>query len=224
MTIPDRRGLLIVSLPQNDMALAEVARAAGADVLKVHINVRHLASGTAFGSLSAERQRLAEILATGLPTGLVPGEEQMVAPQEMFEIKQMGFAFLDVFVDAIRPYLYDAGILVVPALPHTADREFLIRARDLPGDWIEAAVVATEGYGKPPQDADFDALRAVGATTRKKMIVPTQRRVAPSDLARYFEIPQVAAIMIGAIVTGSDAVSLGRATGGFRRELDRLFS
>lgn len=224
MSIPDRRGLLIVSLPQNDAVLAEAARRAGADVLKVHINVRHLASGTAFGSLSAERKRLAQILALGLPTGLVPGEKQMVAPQEMFEIKEMGFAFLDVFVEAIRPYLYDAGIPVVPALPHTAERQFLTRARDLPGDWIEAAVVAPEGYGRPPEDADFDALRAAGATTRKKMIVPTQRRVAPSDLARYFEIPQVAAIMVGAIVTGSDVVSLGRATAEFRRELDRLFS
>ncbi|MGH2360132.1 MAG: hypothetical protein ACRDGM_06265 [bacterium] len=224
MTLPDRRGLLIVSLPANDPALAEAARDAGADVIKVHINVRHLASGTAFGTLSEERERLTQILATGLPTGLVPGETDMVAPEEMPQLKEMRFAFLDAFVDSIRPYLYDAGIPVVPALPHSAERQFLTRARDLPGDWVEAAAVDSQGYGKPPEDSDFATLRTVGATTKKHLIVPTQRRISPRDVSRYFEIPQVAAIMIGAIVTGKAPGSLGRATGEFRRELDRLFA
>jgi len=112
----------------------------------------------------------------------------------------------------------------VPALPHSAERQFLTRARDLPGDWVEAAAVDSQGYGKPPEDSDFATLRTVGATTKKHLIVPTQRRISPGDVSRYFEIPQVAAIMIGAIVTGKAPGSLGRATGEFRRELDRLFA
>jgi len=220
--LPDRRPLLIVSLPRNDPALAAAARDGGADVLKVHVNVRHLASGTVFGPFAQERPRLAQILAFGLPTGLVPGERQMIAPEEIPEIRRMGFAFLDAFLDTIQPHLYEAGVPVIPALPHSADARYLERARELPGDWVEAAVVAPQGYGRPPERADFAALRKVARVTKKRLIVPTQRRIAPEDAARYFEIPRVTALMIGAIVTGLEPSSLAAATAAFRRALDRL--
>jgi hypothetical protein len=87
---------------------------------------------------------------------------------------------------------------------------------------VEAAVVPPEGYGRPPEQADFDALRRVGEITRKKLIVPTQRRVVPNDAGRYFDIPQVTALMIGAIVTGMDPGTLGTSTTAFRRALDRI--
>lgn len=220
--IPDRRPLLIVSLPRNDIALAHAAKDAGADVLKVHVNVRHLASGTVFGSLAEERSRLEPILALGLPTGLVPGEEQMLRPEEMPEIRRMGFAFLDAFVDTIRPHLFEAGIPVVPALPHSSDERYLVQARDAPGEWVEAAVVPPAGYGKPPEPWDFTTLRRVGEITGKRLIVPSQRRIAPADAQRYFEIAAVTALMIGAIVTGAKPETLGRATAAFRKALDRL--
>ena len=220
--IPERRPLLIVSLPRNDPALARAATDGGADVLKVHVNVRHMASGTVFGTLAQERPHLEQILALGLPTGLVPGEAQMLTPEEMPEIRRMGFAFLDAFIDTIRPHLYDAGIPVVPALPHSSDERYLAQARDLPGKWVEAAVVAPEGYGRPPEQADFAALRRVGEVTRKRLIVPTQRRIGRDDVARYFEIPQVIALMIGAIVTGLEPDTLGRAAADFRSALDRI--
>ncbi len=220
--IPDRRPLLIVSLPRNDPALAAAARDGGADALKVHVNVRHLASGTVFGSLAEERPHLAEVLRVGLPTGLVPGEEAMVAPEEMPVIRAMGFAFLDVFVTSLAPHLYDAGIPVVPALPHSAEPWHLAAVSRLPGRWVEAAVVPPERYGLPPADADFALLRRVGEVTGKRLIVPTQRRIAPADVGRYFEIPQVWALMIGAVVTGTDPATLAAATVAFRRALDRL--
>ena len=69
----DRRGLLIVSLPRNDRDLARAAIDSGADLLKVHVNVHHRASGTAFGSLQEEMDRLNAILDLHVPTGLVVG-------------------------------------------------------------------------------------------------------------------------------------------------------
>jgi hypothetical protein len=222
VTIPDRRPLLIVSLPRNDPSLARAAKEAGADMLKVHINVRHLASGTVFGSLTEERDRLEQILALGVPTGLVPGEDQMVRRDEVPEIRRLGFAFLDAFVNTIRPHLFEAGIPVVPALPHSADDRYLMQARDLPGEWVEAAVVAADGYGRPPEKDDLTALRKAAKVTRKRLIVPTQRRIAPGDVSRYFAIPQVTALMIGAIVTGTQPDTLSRATAAFRRALDQI--
>ena len=52
-----RSGVLIASLPRNDPELARAALAGGADVLKVHLNVTHNASGVRFGSLCRSEER-----------------------------------------------------------------------------------------------------------------------------------------------------------------------
>lgn len=215
-----RRGLLIVSLPRNDVALARAAAAAGADLLKVHINVHHRASGTRFGSLDEEEAALEEVLAVGLPTGLVPGEDEMVSPDEVGRLRR--FAFLDAYVTRLPLFLYEAGVPVVPAIPHDYPPEALGSLAALPGEWLEAALVAPEGYGRHPTAGDLVALARLGAAARRRMIVPTQRRVRPDDLPRYFAIPQVWAVMIGAVVTGRTVRGIGRATEAFRRALDAM--
>jgi hypothetical protein len=215
-----RRGLLIVSLPRNAVAMARAAVDAGADLLKVHINVRHRASGTRFGSLDEEDPALREILSLGIPTGIVPGEDAMITPDDLPRLRQ--FAFIDAYVTRLPLFLYDAGIPVIPAIPHDYPASALGSLAALPGEWLEAALVAPEGYGRDPVADDLVALSHVGAVTRRHLIVPTQRRIRPEDLSRYFAIGQVWAIMIGAIVTGRTPRGVGRATEAFRRALDAL--
>ncbi len=215
-----RRGLLIVSLPRNDAALARAAASAGADLLKVHVNVHHRASGTRFGSLDKEQARLDAVLKAGLPTGLVPGEETMVTREEIPRLRR--FAFLDAYVHRLPLFLYDVGVPVIPAIPHDYPHEALGSVAALPGEWLEAALVPPQGYGANPVADDLVALARLGSLTRRRLIVPSQRRYRPEDLGRYFAIPQVWAVMIGVIVTGRTARSLGRATETFRRAMDRL--
>ncbi len=144
----------------------------------------------------------------------------MVSPDELPELSGMGFAFLDAFVHVLPAFLFDVGVPIIPALPHSIDPRYLRLVRDLPGQWVEAAIVDPRGYGLPPAPEDFAALRIVGTETRKQLIVPTQRRILPPDLPRYFEIPGMTALTIGAIVTGADPLSLGRATAAFRAAMD----
>ncbi len=92
-----------------------------------------------------------------------PGSAAEISPDTRVpEIRRMGFAFRDAFVHTIRPLLFEAGIPVVPALPHSAEDRYLVEARDLPGQWMEAAVVPVAGYGRPAEDSDFIELRRVG--------------------------------------------------------------
>jgi len=216
----DRRGLLIVSLPRNDPALARAAAGAGADALKVHVNVRHAASGTRFGSLDDEDADLAAVLDTGLPTGLVPGEDDMVSREEVPRLHR--FAFLDAYITRLPLYLYDAGVPVIPAIPHDYPAGALRSLDALPGEWLEAALVAPEGYGLEPVADDLVSLKRLGATTGRRLIVPSQRAIQPEDLGRYFAIPHVWAAMIGVVVTGRTPKTIGRATEEFRRALDAL--
>ncbi len=218
----DRRGLLIVSLPRNDLDLARAAMTGGADLLKLHVNVHHRASGTIFGSVREELDRLEAILDLGTPTGLVPGEEKMVSREELPLLRR--FAFLDAYITHLPLYLYGAGVPVVPAVPHDFPLEVLSFLRSLPGGWVEAALVASDEYGRPPQTDDFPALARVGDVTGRRLIVPTQRRIHPDDLGRYFDIPAVGAIMIGAVVTGLDPTGVESTTRAFRRSLSRLFA
>lgn len=67
---------IAVSLARHDMALAQAARDAGADALKLHLNAYHRASGTTFGSFKEERPFLEEVGKPSLDTaiGLSPGQ------------------------------------------------------------------------------------------------------------------------------------------------------
>jgi hypothetical protein len=217
----EHRGALIVSLPRNDINIAAAAASAGADALKVHVNVHHRASGTRFGTLDEEGDALEAILDLGLPTGLVPGEDAMVTPGELPRLRR--FAFLDAYVHRLPLFLYDAGVPVIPAVPHDYPPDRFSALRVLPGEWLEAALVHPDEYGRDPVAADLAAYALLGSATSRRLIVPTQRRVRPEDLGRYFEIPDVWAIMIGAVVTGRTSRSIGEATETFRRALDTVF-
>ena len=94
MRFPDSRLAVLVSLPRNDAALAEEARDAGAQGLKIHVNVEHRASGNSFGTVEEERAALEGILGTGVPTGLVVGAGS-VSKEQMRAATGMGFAYFD---------------------------------------------------------------------------------------------------------------------------------
>ncbi len=90
---------LIVSLPANSPELARAAVDGGAEALKVHLHVRHDASGTQFGNLAEERANLERILALGRPTGIVPGAgDHLPTPEEMRALAEMGVDFFDLYV------------------------------------------------------------------------------------------------------------------------------
>ncbi|WP_068136113.1 hypothetical protein [Limnochorda pilosa] len=216
------RGTLVVSLPRNDPELARAAREGGADLLKVHVNVAHRASGNTFGSLAEEAERIREIAAAGLPVGLVPGEERMITQEEARGLAAMGVSFIDVYLSALRLHLYASGLPVIPAINAETPPSFWAGVRYLPGDWLEASVVPKEGYGQESRGQDLAVLAAVGEATGRKLLVPTQRKMDPADLHLYFRVPGVHAIMIGAMVTGHEAGTLFEATAAFRRALDGL--
>src|SRR3990170_2178975 len=159
----DRRGLLIVSLPRNDRDPARAAIEGGADLLKGHVDVHHPASGTVFGSLQEEMERLDAILDLDVPTGLVVGEERMVSRVELPLLRR--FAFLDAYLTYLPLYLYAAGVPVVPAIPHDYPADALSFLRALRGEWTEAALVAPDGYGKPPGAGGLGGLAHGGELT-----------------------------------------------------------
>jgi hypothetical protein len=212
---------LIVSLPANSPELARAAVDGGADALKVHVHVRHEASGTRFGGLAEERAALEAILDLDLPTGIVSGAGDSVASlAEMDELRDMGIDFFDLYAHDMPVWLKSyQGMTRAVAVGETATPDSIRELQAMGFEMIEAAIVPHEGYGKPLSVADLAAYGLVRRATDLPIIVPTQRAIAPEEVPVLVDEVGVNAVMIGAIVTGREPGSLLEATERFAAAL-----
>ncbi len=215
---------LLVSLPANDAELARAARDGGAEGLKVHLNITHAAAGVKFGSLAEEAAALAEIVAVGLPVGVVPGDfAAMASADDIRHLAELGLDFLDAYVGAMPAWMLTQGNLAVMAAVGAEDIRAPGRVAGvaaLPGvQMVEASIIAHEGYGKPLSVSDLcDYTEVARACAGRPVIVPTQRHIGPDDLPAL-AATGIGGLLIGAIVTGADACSLQAATRQYREAL-----
>jgi len=216
-----QRPRLIVSLPANAPDLARAAADGGAEALKVHLRVKHLASGTEFGDLAAERPRLEQILALGLPVGLVPGTSHSLPDRaEMEELAAMGMDFFDLFARDMPAWMLAfEGMTRVAAVDGSADAQMVRSLENIGVEMIEAAIVAPEGYGQPLRAADLAAYCRLRCGTSLPIIVPTERAITPEDVPLLVGRAGISAVMIGAVVTGREPRSLRAAAERFASAL-----
>lgn len=219
---------LLVSLPANDLILAKAAVDGGAEGLKVHINITHAAAGVRFGSLAEEAHVLEQIVALGLPVGIVPGDAgEMADAADLRRISDLGLDFIDAYVSAMPAWmLYQDDIPVMAALGH-ADLQHPSRMTVLAAlkkiCMVEASIIDHAGYGQDLSVSDLcDYTGVVGAmrAAAKPVIVPTQRRVLPEDVAAL-TATGIRGLLIGAIVTGGEAVTIRDAARRYRTALEQ---
>lgn len=214
---------LIVSLPMNSPNLSLAAEEAGADLLKLHLNVTHEITGVTFGSFTEEAQRILSILnKTRLKVGIVPGAEQMVTENEMEELVKMGIFFVDVYYRHFPLWLLDfTKPKKVIAIDSTWDQTNLPYLPPEKYDWIEAAVTPASEVGKELNLLDLAEYSRICELFAKPVIIPTQKRILPDDLFHLKETG-FQYLMIGALVTGKESQSLATAVAEYRTALDQL--
>jgi len=212
---------LIVSLPRNDLALAEAAWDNGADALKVHLNVRHAAAGTAFGTWPQEQPALTPIFENSpIPVGVMIGAERVATEAEVQELTGLGMDFVDLYAHHAPDWLAGIAADRMLAVDDSYDDEAVRAVVPRGATLLEAAIVPHDQYGKPFAAAELDRYGVLGELTGLPVIVPTQRALTPDDALRLVHEAGAAALMIGIIVTGDTAASLGGATARFRAALD----
>jgi hypothetical protein len=220
MPLFDRLPRLLVSLPRNDVALAEAAVAGGADGLKTHINVHHRASGTRFGSVADERAALEPILGLGVPTGLVIGGEGAVHRSEIAAAAAMRFAFFDVYLSH-APAWYVAACGDVPATAALGADEPLQRAAvlaDLGFAAVEASLAPADAYRTPLPASRVADYARLARLTSLPVIVPSQHAITADDVPALIAAG-IGVLLIGAVVTGDDPDSVHKTTAEFRSAL-----
>jgi len=213
---------LIMSLPANDPELARAAVRGGADVLKIHIRVHHDASGTHFGTLEEERERIAEIMDIfDGPVGIVAGATDPATPEEMAELARMGIDFFDLYLSYMPAWMWQLeGMAKAVALAPDYKPRQALALEALGADLIEAAIVPHDGYGQPLTMADLAGYRDLHDTIDLPIIVPTQRAIRPEEACLITRECGIEGLMIGAIVTGKTPTGIEEAVRKFKKALE----
>lgn len=217
------RMILIVSLPENDAETAMAVEEAGADAIKVHLNCKHRASGTTFGTWEEEKEKIQEIpYRLKIPVGIVPGAETVATMAEMEEISGLGFDFLDIFSHHMPcPYFDLEKLSKVIAIDYMTKTD-LIPYLILNGlEVIEASIINPEGYGHPLTSRDLAAYNALISRVNRPVFIPTQRKITTEDVP-YLHRIGANGIAIGAIVTGKTKEEIITATEEFKKAIDRI--
>jgi len=210
---------LIMSLPKNDPALCEAAFRAGADVVKVHINVEHRASGTHFGRLSEERSALRAMLdsRTG-PMGLVPGGTLEDALLDLDGLAGLPFSFYSLYARNTPPRLLSGEVPVMAACDGGDTLEEIGEMARCGARILEASIVPGAEYGTRLSMRDLMRYGAIVRRANLPVVVPTQRLIAPADVPALIRTG-VKGLMIGAVVTGRDRDGIERAVRAFKRAI-----
>ncbi len=213
---------LIMSLPANEPALAQAAFEAGADAVKVHINVRHFASGAAFSSLADERAALESMLARASgPMGIVLGDTASAAARDLDGACTLPFSFVSAYAKHAPARLLDKRIarMIACGADDSADDAALLAQTG--ADVLEASVVPREEYGQPLTLCDLAVYRALCGAVGIPVVVPSQKALVPEDVRRLRDVG-VRGVMIGAVVTGNTEAGIREAVAAFRRAADAL--
>lgn len=223
---------LIVSLPCNELSLARAAADAGADALKVHMNVSHHASGTIFGGYRSEAPVIREIISSvDIPVGLMPGADPASLPTraELESLAADGLDFVDIYTHHMPLWFIDLPLKLIVALAafdgfvepvfymthlYTSAEQGANRIH-----MCEASIFPPEEYGKPFTYHDYRRLRILQEYVDAPLLVPTQKAITPED-ARWLMRTGTGGLMIGAVVTGDSAGSIAAATARYRAAID----
>lgn len=218
---------LVVSLPANNLELARAALDGGAQAIKVHCNVWHRASSHTFGTYAENREFLRRLieLCGEVPVGLVPGgPEAFITPEERMELEQMGLSFFSAYSRYLPCHMMDSTSLTkMVAIDSGYTSETLDAVRNSDIDVLECSIQPGENYGTLLCYDDLLRFGGIAARTQKPCLIPTQRSIQPSEV-RYLYHAGCKAIMIGAIVMGSDPDphQVRTVSAAFRKAVDAI--
>ena len=211
---------LVVSLPKNDITLAKAAWDNGADIVKVHMNVHHRASGTQFKSFEEERPFFEEAKSIKKGAmGIVAGGDIDKVIKDYEKAVSFGFDFISLFAHHLPArFVGNSSVSQAIAVDHNFPLNLIPY---LHCDILEIATIDPAGYGQPLNAHDIAVYKAIASMTNKPIVIPTQRKILPTEL-RLIDDIGASAIMIGAVVTGNTASSLAATVASFRNEIDKI--
>jgi len=215
---------LIVSLPTNSYESFQAAVEGGADAIKIHFNVDHRASGNPFFSVKHYKALIDQMVRSfSGPLGAVAGDAlHKVTKEEVDLLAEAGFDFVSLYTKHAPGWLCsEERLSKMLAVDNRYTDQLITSFKSMPIEVLEASIIPSEEYGTALSFHDLLNYRHLAALAGKPIVVPSQRKIEVHDLAAL-QIAGIRGVMIGAIVTGTEAQSIYEATKNMRHELDRL--
>ena len=220
--LKERKLTLIMSLPVNDPELCRAAFGEGADVVKIHLNVHHRASGTHFGTLDEQREALEEMLECKAgPMGIVPGGSVEDAERDFEALEQMPFSFYSVYAHHIPGCMLGSARPLMAACDYSYSMDEISLMPEAGAKIVEASVIPGGEYGTRLNMRDLMKYTAIARSVGVPVVVPTQRAIRPEEVW-LLSRAGVKAIMIGAMVTGKEKDGILAAIRAFRKAVDEV--
>ena len=215
---------LIASIPENNYEIAKAAWEAGADAVKVHINVWHRASNNTFGTLEQNNEVFTKILRDcPVPVGIVVGEDAFVAEDNVDKAIEMGFDFISLYghhTPASLAYRKDITNFFAVNSTYTFDEINAVSNSSF-ADILEMSICLPETYGERLNAKDLVRYEYLSKHSAIPTVVPTQHLVLPTDVKALYKCG-VKAVMVGAISMGKDIETISKTLKEFRKEIDKL--
>ena len=194
---------VIVSLPSHNSQLALAAQECKVNAIKVHTNVEHKASGTRFGSWTAEREVICEIMSkVTCPVGLMPGAEETLNQAELEDAKQSGIAFIDIYEKHMPSWMMDHKVYRMVAIDSSFNVEHVRALESIGVDAIEASIIPSSEYGQKLTVQDLANYYSIVENVSIPVFVPSQKFLTPADLKELLIIG-VRGVILGTIVLGN---------------------
>lgn len=222
--IASKKMPIIVSLPENNVDLAKIAVDAGADALKVHINVNHRASGNEFKNTDYYLDTFKEIrsLYEG-PFGIVLSDDiTKLEGIDLKELKEIGFTYFSQYAKDIS-----SKLLLQDELAKTVAVDDLFKSNEISAieDFdlaaLELSVVKPEDYGSPLNFNDLALYANYRKNTDLPLIIPSQKKMVPEDLKVLYQIG-IDSVMLGAMTIGTTKESIYKTVSSFAEQTDNL--
>ena len=137
--------------------------------------------------------------------GIVPGAEDPATPRKIAGLEELGIDFLDMYWHHLPTYMLNRTKLKIAA---AIDGNFqyeelpvLTRRQDVA--MLEASIMDKTEYGHPLNLRDLVKYELIATGSFKPVLVPTQKRLLPSDLLLLREVG-IKGVILGAVVTGKE--------------------
>lgn len=214
---------LVMSLPHNKPELARAAWDSGADVVKIHINVKHHASNTLFRSFDEEREAIETMLAEANgPMGIVLGGSPEDAMADFGKAVDAGFDFISLYGHHTPVALLETRQVSKMLAPDYTWQDWEIAGLQAAGaDILEASVMHPDSYGQPLTAREIIRYRHLTDLCALPMVVPIQRAVRPTEV-EALQKAGAKSIMVGAVVTGKEQDTIAAAVAAFRKAIDEM--
>jgi hypothetical protein len=198
---------VIASLPKNSTALAVQAVEGGADAVMLNIEGDEGSSPSHFGSYDLHDAYINDVISTvSVPCGLFIGGARLLTEEYWERIMSSSFSFVEMYAHQMPNFILpDSRVKKVSAIATGYILEQVRQLSETEGvEALDVATVPHQARGAPFTLLDYATLGVIVNLSAKPVLLRTQKKLSPADVARAVALGVKGLIIDPSILSGTD--------------------